>query len=72
MIALSMVVQGLTQFKADYPIARCVLLFGGGRREHRDGIELLPVAAALADPTTVLRQCCLNTTCLNTTCLNTT
>ena len=25
--------QGLTQFKADYPLARCVLLFGGNRRE---------------------------------------
>ena len=46
--------QGLTQFKADYPMARCVLLFGGDRREHRDGIELLPVAEALADPATAL------------------
>ena len=24
------------------PMARCVLLFGGDRREHRDGIEFLP------------------------------
>ena len=46
---------GLTQFKADYPMARCVLLFGGDRREHRDGIELLPVAEALADPAKVLK-----------------
>ncbi len=46
--------QGLTQFKADYPMARCVLLFGGDRREHRDGIELLPVAEALADPATLV------------------
>ena len=46
---------GLRQFKADYPQARCVLLFGGDRREYRDGIELLPVAEALADPTAVLR-----------------
>ena len=46
---------GLTQFKADYPMARCVLLFGGDRREHRDGIELLPVTEALADPAMVLR-----------------
>ena len=47
--------QGLTQFRADYPMARCVLLFGGDRREYRDGIELLPVAEALADPATVLK-----------------
>ena len=46
--------RGLAQFKHDYPMARCVLLFGGERREHRDGIELLPVAEALADPTRVL------------------
>ena len=45
--------QGLTQFKADYPMARCVLLFGGDRREHRDGIDLLPVPEALTDPATV-------------------
>lgn len=45
--------QGLTQFKADYPMARCVLLFGGNRREHRGGVELLPVAEAMADPSTV-------------------
>ena len=46
--------QGLTQFKADYPMARCVLLFGGDRREHRDGIDLLPVGDALPDPAIVL------------------
>ena len=42
---------GLKQFRTDYPMARCVLLFGGDRREHRDAIELLPLAEALADPT---------------------
>ena len=45
---------GLKQFRSDYPMARCVLLFGGDRREHRDGIELLPLAEALADPTLML------------------
>ena len=45
---------GLTQFRSDYPMARCVLLFGGDRREHRDGIELLPLAEALVDPTLIL------------------
>ena len=43
------------QFKGDYPMARCVLLFGGDRREHRDGMELLPVAEALADPSTAFK-----------------
>ena len=45
---------GLKQFKSDYPMAHCALLFGGDRREYRDGIELLPVANALADPKLVL------------------
>ena len=44
----------LEQFKSDYPMARCLLLFGGDRREYRDGIELLPVADALGDPTSML------------------
>ncbi len=47
--------RGLRQFRADYPMARCVVLFGGDRREHRDGIELLPLVEALADPTTIFR-----------------
>ena len=46
--------RGLRQFKSDYPMARCMLLFGGDRREYRDGIDLLPVADALADPTSML------------------
>ena len=45
---------GLKQFRTDYPMARCVLLFGGDRTEHRDGIELLPLAEALANPTLML------------------
>ncbi len=44
----------LKQFRTDYPMARCVLLFGGDRREHRDGIELLPLTEALADSTLIL------------------
>ena len=46
--------RGLKQFKNDYPMARCLLLFGGDRREYRDGIELLPVEDALADPASML------------------
>ena len=37
-------------------MARCLLLFGGDRREERNGIELLPVTEALADPAAVLTQ----------------
>ena len=44
----------LKQFRTDYPMARCVLLFGGDRRENRDGIEILPLAEALADSTLIL------------------
>ena len=46
--------RGLRQFKNDYPMARCLLLFGGDRREYRDGIELLPAEEALADPASML------------------
>ena len=46
--------RGLRQFRSDYPMARCTLLFGGDRREYRDGIDLLPVVDALADPTSML------------------
>ena len=49
-------VNGLTQFRADYPTARRMLLFGGDRPEHRDGVELLPAAEALADPAALLKR----------------
>ena len=45
---------GYREVHADYPMARCVLLFGGERREHRDGIGLLPLTEQLADPALVL------------------
>lgn len=47
--------RGLKRFRDDYPMARCALLFGGDRREHRDGIDILPLDEALADPALVLR-----------------
>ena len=46
--------RGLRRFAADYPMARCMLLFGGDRREFRGRIELLPLAEALADPVRIL------------------
>ena len=44
----------LKQFRIHYPMARCVLLFGGDRSDYRNGIELLPLAEALADSTLIL------------------
>ncbi|MCY4373804.1 MAG: hypothetical protein OXC31_08475 [Spirochaetaceae bacterium] len=46
----------LKQFRIDYPMARCVLLFGGDRREYREGIELLPLADSNADPGVVRQE----------------
>lgn len=41
--------KGLTRFLSDYPSARAVLLHGGTERWHERGIEIIPVAQALAD-----------------------
>jgi uncharacterized protein len=38
---------GLELFASDYPQARCVLLYGGDRREYRRGIELVPLEEGL-------------------------
>lgn len=46
--------RGLRAFLDDYPMARALLLYGGDRREQRDGIELLPVTEGLADPSRIL------------------
>lgn len=46
--------KGLRAFLDDYPMARAVLLYGGDRRENRNGIELLPVAEVLADPARIV------------------
>lgn len=32
---------GLRTFKADYPMAKCVLVYGGQQREYHDGIEII-------------------------------
>jgi predicted AAA+ superfamily ATPase len=39
---------GMSLFRSDYPSARCVVLFGGERREYRGGIELVPIEEGLA------------------------
>lgn len=38
---------GLQAFRQDYPMARPLVLYGGTRAYHEDGIEILPVAEAL-------------------------
>jgi predicted AAA+ superfamily ATPase len=47
---------GLSLFRSDYPGARCVLLFGGSRREYREGIELVPVEEGLAGLIDIIRD----------------
>ncbi len=32
---------GLRAFKADYPMAKCILVYGGQQREYHDGIEII-------------------------------
>lgn len=40
---------GLVAFGEDYPVARRWLLHGGRVRQHRDGVEVLPLAAGLPE-----------------------
>ena len=39
--------RGLREFKKDYPMARCYLLYGGDRVLHLDGATAIPIKAAL-------------------------
>ena len=39
----------LRLFRSDYPMARCLLLYGGAREYDVDGLRILPLARALAD-----------------------
>lgn len=41
--------RGLRSFRADYPIARCHLLYGGDHEREEDGIRILPIRQALAN-----------------------
>ena len=41
--------RSLLAFREDYPVAETVLFYGGTRRFHRDGVEVVPVAEALAN-----------------------
>jgi predicted AAA+ superfamily ATPase len=45
----------LRLFAADYPVARCVLLYGGARAYVVDGIRVLPLAKALRELPALLR-----------------
>jgi uncharacterized protein len=42
--------KGLTRFRQDYRAARTVLLHAGSRSWHEGGVELIPLAEALASP----------------------
>ena len=35
---------GLRTFKEDTPMAKCILVYGGGRREYHDGVEIIGAA----------------------------
>jgi predicted AAA+ superfamily ATPase len=45
----------LRVFASDYPVARCVLLYGGEREYVVDGIRVLPLASALPDLLAIIR-----------------
>ncbi len=40
--------RGLAAFKRDYPMARTLMLYGGPDRRYSDGVEVVPLAEALA------------------------
>lgn len=40
---------GLRSFKRDYPMAKCILVYGGEHREYHDGIEVIGVVDFLAN-----------------------
>jgi predicted AAA+ superfamily ATPase len=42
--------RGLKAFKSEYPQARCVLAYGGDRREWIGEIEVIPLAEFLKNP----------------------
>ena len=39
--------RGLRAFRADYPISRATLLYGGSHRLHEDGIDIIPFGEAI-------------------------
>ncbi len=39
--------RGLKAFRADYPEAKCYLIYGGDEQEHKDGVDLLPLSKCL-------------------------
>ncbi len=47
--------KGLIRFGEDYPKARRLLLHAGNRRWHESGVDVFPLAEALAEPERTLR-----------------
>jgi predicted AAA+ superfamily ATPase len=38
---------GLKEFRKDYPMAKCYLVYGGARKEYMDDINIIPIGEAL-------------------------
>lgn len=38
---------GLKEFRKDYPMAKCYLVYGGARKEYMDNINIIPMGEAL-------------------------
>lgn len=48
--------EGLRLFRKDYPMARAILLYGGNRRYHDGGVDVVPVMEFFADAEVVLTR----------------
>ena len=48
--------RGLNEFKKDYPIAQCYLIYGGEQEERHDNIQTLPIKTALLKLPELLSQ----------------
>ena len=52
----NVVSEGLNEFRKDYPIAQCYLLYGGEHEERYDHILVLPMRKALFKLAEILRR----------------
>jgi predicted AAA+ superfamily ATPase len=50
------VLRGLKAFIDEYPMARGILLYGGDRVFHIDGIEIIPIVDAMTNMTTLFNN----------------
>ncbi len=47
---------GLRAFKSDYPMAKCILVYGGQQREYHDGIEIIGAVEFLKNLPQILKK----------------